>query len=119
MFLSCHSMPCAARCLALVLLTGFGGGEAEARPEIAETAAGAPPLPRGFTAFGSMFAFTRHRTAFDEPATITLPFDLAWAPAGASPRLDKSVAVRADGRILLAGVGRDTADRHAFVRVLP
>lgn len=64
----------------------------EARIEVAQTSAGAPPLPAGLTAFGPMFAFTPHGTQFSEPVTVTLPFDLAAVPAGSSPRLLKTNA---------------------------
>ena len=54
---------------------------------IAQTSAGSPPLPGGFTSFGPMFAFTPHGTTFAVPVTMTLPFDPASVPAGVTPAL--------------------------------
>ncbi len=59
---------------------------------IAQIAASATALPAGFTAHGQMFAFTPNGTTFAVPVTITLPFDLASMPAGATPTLYKTNA---------------------------
>ncbi len=48
---------------------------------------GAPSLPAGVTAFGPVVAITPHGTAFAQPATVTVPFDPAALPAGATPTL--------------------------------
>ena len=55
-----------------------------------QTTLNAPPLPAGLTAIGQMFAFTPHGTSFAVPATITLPFDPASVPGGATPALFKT-----------------------------
>ena len=59
---------------------------------IAQTSAGAPALPAGVTAFGPMFAFTPHGTAFAVPVTITMPLDVAAVPAGTRVALYKTTA---------------------------
>ena len=59
---------------------------------VAQSSSGAPPLPAGVTAFGPMFAFTPHGTAFAVPVTITVPFDPALLPAGTQPALYKTNA---------------------------
>src|SRR5688572_24908225 len=55
-----------------------------------QTSLNAPPLPAGLTPIGQMFAFTPHGTTFATPATITMPFDPASVPAGATPALFKT-----------------------------
>ena len=55
-----------------------------------QTSLNAPPLPAGLTPIGQMFAFTPHGTAFATPATITMPFNPASVPAGATPALFKT-----------------------------
>lgn len=57
---------------------------------IEQTSAGAPALPAGHAAFGQMFAFTPHGTAFAVPVTVTLPFDPASVPAGSAPAFFKT-----------------------------
>lgn len=57
---------------------------------VAESGAGAPALPAGYTAIGSIFAFTPHGTHFATPATITVPFDTTLVPAGGTPLLFKT-----------------------------
>lgn len=59
---------------------------------IAQSSAGAPPLPGSFATFGPMYAFTPHGTAFSTPVTVTVPFDPASLPAGATPVLYKTNA---------------------------
>jgi uncharacterized delta-60 repeat protein len=54
--------------------------------KVTQTSAGAPALPAGVTAAGAVFAFTPHGTTFAVSATITVPFDPALVPAGATPR---------------------------------
>lgn len=60
--------------------------------KVEQTSAGSPALPSGFTAVGSMFAFTPHGTQFALPVTITLPFDPTSAPSGSAPMLFKTNA---------------------------
>jgi uncharacterized delta-60 repeat protein len=57
---------------------------------VAQSSTGAPALPAGMAALGVMFAFTPHGTAFTAPVTITVPFDPALVPAGATPQLFKT-----------------------------
>ena len=57
---------------------------------IEQTSSGSPVLPGGLTTAGAMFAFTPHGTTFAVPVTITVPFDPAAIPAGATPRLFKT-----------------------------
>lgn len=59
---------------------------------VAQTSAGSPPLPGGFTALGQMFAFTPHGTSFAVPVMVTMPFDPALVPAGVTPELYKTNA---------------------------
>lgn len=54
--------------------------------------AGAPPLPAGLTPIGQMFEFTPHGTTFAVPVTVTMPFDPAAVPAGATVALFKTNA---------------------------
>jgi uncharacterized delta-60 repeat protein len=60
--------------------------------QVKQTSAGAPALPAGVTAAGAVFAFTPHGTTFAVPATITVPFDPALVPGGATPKLFKTNA---------------------------
>jgi alpha-tubulin suppressor-like RCC1 family protein len=62
---------------------------------ITQGAAGAPAAPAGFVAFGPVFALTPHGTGFTQPVTVTLPFDTASVPAGATPVLYKTDASNA------------------------
>ena len=62
---------------------------------ITQSAAGAPAVPTGFLAFGPVFAITPHGTGFTQPATVTLPFDPASVPVGATPVLYKTDASNA------------------------
>lgn len=55
-----------------------------------QSSANAPPLPAGLTPIGQMFAFTPHGTTFAVPVTVTMPFDPASVPAGATPALFKT-----------------------------
>lgn len=59
---------------------------------IAQTDAGAPPLPPGVASAGPIFAFTPHGTTFATPVTITVPFDPAAVPAGGQLALFKTNA---------------------------
>jgi uncharacterized delta-60 repeat protein len=61
---------------------------------VAQSNAGAPPLPSGVTPFGEIFAFTPHGTAFATPVTITVPFDPSKVPAGTTPVLYKTNAAQ-------------------------
>jgi hypothetical protein len=58
--------------------------------EIAEAPSGFPALPASMTLAGSVYAFTPHGTTFAQPATITVPFNPASVPAGATPVLMKT-----------------------------
>ncbi|MEO5881965.1 MAG: Calx-beta domain-containing protein, partial [Caldimonas sp.] len=62
---------------------------------IAQAAAGAPPIPAGVSTVGPIFALTPHGTAFAVPVTVTIPFDPASLPAGATPTLYKTGAGQA------------------------
>jgi hypothetical protein len=57
---------------------------------VAEDDAGAPALPAGAQVFGAMHAFTPHGTTFAIPATVSVPFDPAQVPAGATVQLLKT-----------------------------
>jgi alpha-tubulin suppressor-like RCC1 family protein len=59
---------------------------------ITQSNTGAPPLPQGLVAFGTMYAFTPHGTSFAQPVTVTVPIDPASIPAGATPVLYKTNA---------------------------
>jgi alpha-tubulin suppressor-like RCC1 family protein len=59
---------------------------------ISQSNAGAPAVPSGFNAFGAMYALTPHGTTFAAPVTVTVPFDPAQVPAGATPVLYKTNA---------------------------
>jgi hypothetical protein len=69
-----------------------GALSGDVRINIEQSAAGAPPLPGGFTTGGLMFAITPHGTTFALPVTVTLPFDPASVPVGAAPTLYKTNA---------------------------
>lgn len=62
--------------------------------EIAQGSAGAPSLPAGVTSAGLVFEFTPHGTTFTAPARVTVPFDPALVPAGATLALYKTNAAR-------------------------
>lgn len=70
-----------------------------------QTSAGAPPLPAGLTPIGQMFAFTPHGTTFAVPVTVTMPFDPATVPAGATPALFKTNAQNQWERVVNASFG--------------
>jgi uncharacterized delta-60 repeat protein len=59
---------------------------------VAQSSSGAPALPAGITGVGQIFAFTPHGTTFAKPVTITVPFNPASVPAGATPTLYKTNA---------------------------
>ncbi len=62
--------------------------------EIAQGSAGNPSLPTGVTSAGLVFEFTPHGTTFALPARVTVPFDPALVPAGATLGLYKTNAAR-------------------------
>jgi ZU5 domain-containing protein len=84
-----------------------GALASEVRINIEQSAAGAPPLPGGFSAGGLMFAITPHGTAFARPVTVTLPFD----PASVRGLVSCLSAV--------TGSGQATAGRPLSNRVNP
>ena len=59
---------------------------------IARSSDGAPALPAGVAAIGSMFALTPHGTAFAALATVTLPLAASSVPTGASVGVVKTDA---------------------------
>lgn len=61
---------------------------------VAQSSAGFPQLPPGLTAAGEIFAFTPHGTTFAAPVTMTVPFNPALVPAGATPVLYKTDATQ-------------------------
>jgi uncharacterized delta-60 repeat protein len=67
---------------------------------VAQSSAGAPPLPAGSTAVGETFAFTPHGTTFAAAATVTVPFDPARVPTGATPTLLKTNAAQTDWEVV-------------------
>jgi uncharacterized delta-60 repeat protein len=62
--------------------------------DIAQSSAGAPPLPADMVAAGQMFALTPHGTSFATPATVTIPFDPTLIPQGETPLLYKTNAAQ-------------------------
>jgi hypothetical protein len=60
---------------------------------VARSSVGAPALPAGVTPVGPIYAFTPHGITFS-PAMITVPFDAAQVPAGATPVLFKTDAAQ-------------------------
>ncbi|MCK6430149.1 MAG: hypothetical protein L6Q72_13840 [Burkholderiaceae bacterium] len=86
------------------------GALANATPiAIAQSASGAPAVPAGFNAFGPMYAFTPHGTTFAAPVTVTVPFDPARVPAGATPVLYKTNAQSQWEPVPGATIGAGTA----------
>jgi hypothetical protein len=73
-----------------------------------QSSAGSPALPAGMNAFGSMFAFTPHGTSFAMPVTVTVPFNAASVPAGATPALYKTNAAGGWERVAGASVNAAT-----------
>jgi uncharacterized delta-60 repeat protein len=61
---------------------------------ITQSSAGAPALPNNLTVAGPMYAFTPHGTVFAQPATMTVPFDPALVPQGATLHLYKTNAAQ-------------------------
>jgi hypothetical protein len=53
-------------------------------------ATGAPSIASGVTSTGAVFALLPHGTSFATAVTITVPFDPALIPPGATPRLYKA-----------------------------
>jgi len=85
------------------------GALAAATPiAVAQASAGSPAVPSGMAAFGATYAFTPHGTTFSTPVTITVPFDAASVPAGASPVLYKTTAAGAWERVAGATVNAGT-----------
>jgi alpha-tubulin suppressor-like RCC1 family protein len=80
--------------------------------QIDKSASGAPAIPSGVVAVGSIFALTPHGTAFLSPATIRIPFDTTRVAAGATPKLYKAevggsfaeIPATVDGAFLTAQV---------------
>jgi uncharacterized delta-60 repeat protein len=66
---------------------------------IARSSSGAPPLPDGFTVYGSIHALTPHGTQFAAPVTVTLPYDASSVPDGGEPSLYKTNAARTWERV--------------------
>ncbi len=73
-----------------------------------QSSIGAPALPAGTTSFGAMFAFTPHGTSFAVPVTVTVPFNAAAVPAGATPALYKTTGTGAWERVANATVNAGT-----------
>src|SRR5262245_15628754 len=69
-----------------------GALSAQTEIKVTQTSVGAPALPAGVTALGSIYAFTPHGTSFAKAVTITVPFNPASVPAGTSPALYKTDA---------------------------
>ncbi|HEX6397268.1 MAG TPA: Calx-beta domain-containing protein, partial [Steroidobacteraceae bacterium] len=92
---------------------------------VAQSSTGAPPLPAGVAASGPIYAFTPHGTTFAKPVTITVPFDPASVPAGATPVLYKTDAQGAwqvvSGATVSGGtmVGDVTGFSSAVVTITP
>ena len=88
---------------------------------VAQSSTGAPPLLAGVTAVGAMFAFTPHGTAFALPVTVTVPFDPALVPGGATPQLFKTNAQNQWEPVAGASVGSITVtatiDSFSFAQV--
>ena len=61
---------------------------------VTQSASGAPALPADIIAVGQIHAFTPHGTAFAAPVTMTVPFDPALIPTGATPALYKTNAAQ-------------------------
>jgi uncharacterized delta-60 repeat protein len=59
---------------------------------IEQSSAGAPPLPNNLSVAGQTYAFTPHGTSFAVPATMSVPFDPALVPPGATLHLYKTNA---------------------------
>lgn len=76
--------------------------ETPVQVQVADT--GAPPLPAGLLALGKVYALTPHGTTFARPAQVTVPFDPALVPAGATP-----VLYKAEGAGAAAGQWRTLA----------
>jgi hypothetical protein len=73
-----------------------------------QSSTGAPALPAGTTTFGAMFAFTPHGTSFAVPVTVTVPFNAAAVPAGATPALYKTTGTGTWERVANATVNAGT-----------
>lgn len=66
-----------------------GALPAEVSVTIAKDSSGAPPVPRGFTPLGDIFAVTPHGARLAEPATVSVPFDPAALGPDRKPALLK------------------------------
>lgn len=73
-----------------------------------QSSTGAPALPAGMSSFGAMFAFTPHGTSFAAPVTVTVPFNAAAVPAGATPALYKTTGTGTWERVSNATVNAGT-----------
>jgi hypothetical protein len=72
--------------------------------EIEQSSVGAPALPAGATLVGQVYAFTPHGTTFSVPVTVTVPFDPALVPSGATPALYKTNAARSAYELVAGAV---------------
>ena len=61
---------------------------------IAQDGSGAPAVAAGNIPVGAIYALIPHGIAFAAPVTVTVPFDAAQVPAGATPLLLKTNAAR-------------------------
>ncbi len=90
--------------------------------QVEQTTVGAPALPSGLVAHGPMFAFTPHGSTFTVPVTMTVPFDAALLPAGATPLLMKTNGrnewVAVAGAKFSAGTVSGAVTGFSFVQVL-
>lgn len=75
---------------------------------VAQSSAGSPALPSGFTSFSAVYELTPHGTTFAQPVSVTIPFDPAQLPAGAVPALFKTDAQGGWERVPHATVGANT-----------
>ncbi len=75
---------------------------------VAQSSSGSPALPAGMNAVGAMFAFTPHATSFAAPVTVTVPFDPASVPTGATLSLFKTNAANAWERVANASANAGT-----------
>ncbi len=91
---------------------------------IAQSGDGAPALPDEVMAVGPIYAFMPHGTTFATPATMSVPFDPALVPVGATATLYKTDAAQAawaavDGATITGSVmsGSVSGFSHAVVGV--
>ena len=67
---------------------------------VTQSSTGASPLPAGVIAFGPIYAFTPHGTAFASPVTITVPFDPTTVPVGTTLALYKTDATLSNWQVV-------------------